>query len=85
MRCPGCGGPLAPDELRLGVYQCAQCGEVEVDGEGAYVRGRFYETGGDGDDGGPDSMEEWPGLREGYVPTWEDVFAGEDVAPPPEE
>ena len=75
---------MAPDELRLGVYQCAQCGEVEVDGEGAYVRGRFYEVGA-GDDGGSDSLEEGPGLREGYGPTWEDVFAGEDVASPPED
>ena len=85
MRCPGCGGPLAPDELQLGVYQCAQCGEVEVDGEGAYVRGRFYEFG-DGDDGNSDSMEDWsPGSREGYGPTWEEVFASEDVVEPPED
>jgi hypothetical protein len=75
---------LAPDGLQLGVYQCAQCGEVEVDGEGAYVRGRFYELG-DGDDGGSDSLEDWPGSREGYGPTWEDVFAGEDVVAPPED
>ncbi len=82
MRCPGCGGPLVPDELQLSVYQCAQCGEVEVDGEGAYVRGRFYEH---GDGQGRDSMEEWDGAREDYAPTWEDVFAGEDVASPFEE
>ena len=82
MRCPGCGGPLVPDELQLGVYQCAQCGEVEVDGEGAYVRGRFYEFGGDG---GDDSLDEWDGAREEYVPTWEDVLAAEDAASPFEE
>jgi len=75
---------LAPDELRLGVYQCAQCGEVEVDGEGAYVRGRFYELG-EGDDGGSDAVEDWPASREAYGPTWEDVFAAEDITAPPED
>jgi hypothetical protein len=80
MRCPGCGGPLVPDELQVGVYQCAQCGEVEVDGEGAYVRGRFYAL---GDEVEP--AEEWGGGGEGYVPTWEDVFAGEETASPFEE
>lgn len=80
MRCPGCGGPLVPDELQLGVYQCAQCGEVEVDGEGAYVRGRFYEFG-DEEEGGPDPAEEWLEPGEGG-PTWEDVLAGDDIISP---
>jgi hypothetical protein len=55
---------------------------VEVDGEGAYVRGRFYEFGGEGEN--PDFAEEWGG-REGYTPTWEDFFAGEDAPSPFEE
>ncbi len=82
MRCPACGGPLVPDELQLGLYQCAQCGEVEVDEGGAYVRGRFYEV---GDDGEAASFDEWDGPPEDYVPTWEDVFAGDEFTPPQEE
>lgn len=82
MRCPACGGPLVPDELQLGLYQCAQCGEVEVDEGGAYVRGRFYEL----ENGGENSpLEEWDGAPEEYVPTWEDVFAGDDSSKPQDE
>jgi hypothetical protein len=75
MRCPACGGPLVPDELQLGLYQCAQCGEVEVDEGGAYVRGRFYELG-DEDENAP--FDEWDTPPEEYIPTWEDVLAGDD-------
>ena len=75
MRCPACGGPLVPDELQMGLYQCAQCGEVEVDEGGAYVRGRFYELG-DEDESAP--FDEWDTPPDEYVPTWEDVLAGDD-------
>jgi hypothetical protein len=82
MRCPACGGPLVPDGLQFGLYQCAQCGEVEVDEGGAYVRGRFYELGGDGETAPPD---EWDSPPEDYAPTWEDVFARDDSSPPSDE
>jgi hypothetical protein len=82
MRCPACGGPLVPDELQLGLYQCAQCGEVEVDEGGAYVRGRFYELEKDGENS---PLDEWDAAPEEYVPTWEDVFAGEDSSKPHDE
>lgn len=85
MRCPACGGPLFPDELQFGLYQCAQCGEVEIDEGGAYVRGRFYEL----EKGGENSpLDEWdaaPAAPEEYVPTWEDVFAAEDSPKPYDE
>jgi hypothetical protein len=81
VRCPACGGPLAPDELQLGLYQCAQCGEVEVDKGGAYVRGRFYDL---GDDETP-PLDEWDVASEDYVPTWEDVLASDDSLAPYDE
>ncbi|MGD8717672.1 MAG: hypothetical protein PVH29_02510 [Candidatus Zixiibacteriota bacterium] len=84
MRCPGCGGPLAPDELQIGVYQCAQCGEVEIDEGGAYVRGRFFECG-DEEDDGRGIGDEWDASVDDYAPTWEDVFAAEDAISPFEE
>jgi hypothetical protein len=82
MRCPGCGGPAVPDELQFGLYQCAQCGEVEIDGSGAYVGGRFYEFGNGGDGS---ALEEWEETPEEYSPTWEDVFATDDTVSPFEE
>lgn len=36
-----------PDPFRMDTLLCDQCGEVEVDGEGAVVGGSFYELGGD--------------------------------------
>lgn len=71
-----------PDELQFGLYQCAQCGEVEVDEGGAYVHGRFYELGDEGEATLPD---EWENPPEDYVPTWEDVFARDDTSPPSDE
>ena len=81
MRCPACGGPLVPDELQFGLYQCAQCGEVEVDEGGAYVRGRFYEVGA-AEAEGMTSPDEWDGPLEDYVPTWEDVLTGDESPSP---
>jgi Zn-finger nucleic acid-binding protein len=77
MRCPACGAPLVPDELQVGLYQCAQCGDVEVDEGGAYVRGRFYELASHGEDS---PLDEWDAPPEEYVPTWEDVLSGDESA-----
>ncbi len=84
MRCPACGAPLVPDELQVGLYQCAQCGDVEVDEGGAYVRGRFYELGGNADSSSLDDFDS-DAPPEEYVPTWEDVLAGDESAWPKED
>lgn len=84
MRCPVCGGPLVPDELQFGLYQCAQCGEVEVDEGGAYVRGRFYEFG-DRECEDPTLLGEMDATPDDHVPTWEDVFTGDESVSPHED
>jgi len=71
MRCPRCGAPLTPDGVRLDLYQCDQCGEVEIDEEGAYINGLFFERG--GDEGAGDLEDEDDDLDEEYVPTWQEV------------
>jgi hypothetical protein len=65
MRCPRCGAPLSSDGIRLELYQCDQCGEVEFDEEGAYVNGAFVAV--DGESGLED--EEGEG---GFALAWEE-------------
>ncbi len=85
MRCPRCGGAIAPDPIRGGVYQCAQCGDVELDEGAAYVAGRFYEVGALGGEETPPACEDADFTALSYSLTWEDILAGEDLPPPGEE
>ncbi len=75
MRCPRCGAPLTRDGIRVDLYHCDQCGEVEVDEEGAYVNGFFYEAGNGEDDEGFGDGEEIESDEDDYVPTWQDVLS----------
>lgn len=86
MRCPRCGAPLTPDGIRVDLHHCDQCGEVEVDEEGAYVNGFFYERGTDKDgEGFGDAEDEDDGEEADYVPTWQDVLADDFDEEPDEE
>jgi hypothetical protein len=44
LTCPKCGGLLVPITYQEGLYSCELCGEVEDDGDGFIVDGKFYQV-----------------------------------------
>lgn len=72
MRCPRCGSLLTPDPFRMDTLLCDQCGEVEIDGEGAVVGGSFYEL----DDGAGGDL--YDRGEEAGIGDFEDLTGGEE-------
>jgi hypothetical protein len=50
LTCPKCGGLLVPITYQAGLYSCELCGEVEDDGDGFIVDGKFYPADANGND-----------------------------------
>jgi DNA-directed RNA polymerase subunit M/transcription elongation factor TFIIS len=92
LNCPKCGGLLVPMTYQAGLYSCELCGDVEDDGDGFIVNGKFYPANNKAEDNSFDDTEQ------GWYPddanhlkelTLGDVFgdvdlSGESFDPTPE-
>ena len=63
-----------PDPFRMDTLLCDQCGEVEVDGEGAVVGGSFYEL----DDGGDERGDIFGRGYESDLGEFDDLTGGDE-------
>jgi hypothetical protein len=78
--CPKCGSPLARITYQEGLYSCEFCGEVEEDGEGFVVGGKFYPTNARENDKFSEDGDWDPDGAEGKKElTLGDVFGGVDL------
>jgi hypothetical protein len=80
--CPKCGGLLVPITYQAGLYSCELCGEVEDDGDGFIVDGKFYPADANGNSDFSEIDSEWdPDKKDPDKElTFGDVFGDMDLS-----